>query len=194
MHSLKSFLLLTLIALPLQGLQAQSGSKAMSGSKTMSKGPLKVGQQAYDFQLPSMAGTSVKLSDHLKQGPVVLVFLRGYPGYQCPACSRQVADFAASSADFKAKGATVLYVYPGGVTNLKQRAMEFPGLPNLMKESLLLDQNYALVNRYGVRWNAPNETAYPSTFVIDSKGTVQYAKVSKSHGGRSVPQDVLGSL
>jgi hypothetical protein len=32
------------------------------------------------------------LSTELAHGPVVLVMLRGWPGYQCPFCTRQFGD------------------------------------------------------------------------------------------------------
>ena len=44
---------------------------------------------------------------------------------------------------------------------------------------------------YNLRWNAANETAYPSTFVFDRQGVVRFAKISKSHGDRSSAVDIL---
>jgi len=40
------------------------------------------GTKAPDFSLKSLAGKTVRLSTLTKQGPVALVVLRGYPGYQ----------------------------------------------------------------------------------------------------------------
>ena len=51
-----------------------------------------------------------------------------------------------------------------------------------------------LVNPYHLRWDAPNETAYPSTFAVDRGGVVRYALVSKSHGGRAEAEEVLKAL
>ena len=48
-----------------------------------------------------------------------------------------------------------------------------------------------MVNAYGLRWNAPKETAYPSTFILNNKGIVHYAKISQGHGDRSKAADVL---
>ena len=60
--------------------------------------------------------------------------------------------------------------------------------------TLLLDPDYSFTNAYGLRWDAPRETAYPSTFVIDTDGTVRYAKISKSHGDRAEVSDVIKAL
>jgi len=51
-----------------------------------------------------------------------------------------------------------------------------------------------MVNTYGLRWNAKGETAYPSTFVLDDKGVVQFSKVSESHGDRTKATEVLAAL
>jgi len=44
---------------------------------------------------------------------------------------------------------------------------------------------------WNLRWEAPQETAYPSTFVIDKEGKIRFAKVSKSHGGRTKSGEIL---
>ena len=46
----------------------------------------------------------VKLSALAKDGPVVLVVLRGFPGYQCPACSQQVRDFREHAKTLRGAG------------------------------------------------------------------------------------------
>jgi hypothetical protein len=47
---------------------------------------------------------------------------------------------------------------------------------------------------YGLRWDAPNETAYPSTFVLDGRGNITFARTSQSHGDRVPVADVLEAL
>jgi hypothetical protein len=48
--------------------------------------------------------------------------------------------------------------------------------------------------RVGLRWDAPDETAYPATFVIDRGGAVRFAQVSLGHDGRALATDVLKAL
>jgi alkyl hydroperoxide reductase subunit AhpC len=57
-----------------------------------------------------------------------------------------------------------------------------------------LDPDYTFTLRYGLRWDAPRETAYPSTFVIDRGGVVRFALVSRTHDGRAPAADVLAVL
>jgi len=44
--------------------------------------PPQVGDVVPDFTLKTLDGKDVKLSDVAAAGPVVLIVLRGYPGYQ----------------------------------------------------------------------------------------------------------------
>ncbi len=156
--------------------------------------PPKVGDAAPDFTLNTLDGKAVSFSKETAQQPVVLVVLRGWPGYQCPICTRQVHDFVAQAESFAGK-ARVLMVYPGPAENLKAHAEEFLHDQQWPKEFLFVtDPDYTFTKAYGLRWDAKGETAYPSTFIIDSKGKVRFAKISKSHGGRSSAADVIKAL
>jgi peroxiredoxin len=154
-----------------------------------------VGSTAPDVTLDSLRGGRVRLSEECGRGPVVLVVLRGYPGYQCPVCRAQVAELVGRAGRFRDAGARVILVYPGPAQGLKAHADEFvrgKALPENF--DLLLDPDYELTQSYGLRWDAPNETAYPSTFVLDRDRKVRYAKVSHSHTGRAKADELLEVL
>jgi peroxiredoxin len=157
--------------------------------------PHSVGEKAPDFTLSTPEGKSVRLSEAMSKGPVVLVVLRGYPGYQCPFCNRQVQDFIQKSQGFADAGARVVLVYPGPPQDLEARANEFLAdkkLPDNIE--LVLDPGYDFTNKYGLRWDAPHETAYPSTFLIDRQGIVFFSKVVREHGGRTTAAEILDVL
>ena len=157
--------------------------------------PPAVGAEAPDFELMSIGGEKVKLSKLTEKGPVVLVVLRGYPGYQCPLCTKQVGELIGKADEFKKAGAQVVFVYPGPADKLKEKADEFvKGKDYPAQFTLLLDPDYTFTNAYGLRWDAKNETAYPSTFVLDGKRKVTFAKVSTTHGDRSKVADVLAAV
>jgi peroxiredoxin Q/BCP len=152
----------------------------------------KPGDTAPDFALDSLDGTTVRLSDMCKTGPVVVIELRGWVGYQCPLCTRQVADFIAHADALRKAETTVVLVYPGSPDGLKQHADDFiagKGLPDNFR--FVTDPGLKFVDAWGLRWNKTGETAYPATFVIDRHGVVRFAKVSHSHGDRATAQDVL---
>lgn len=157
--------------------------------------PPAVGDKAIPFTLNALDGSSASLSGLLKKGPVVLVVLRGYPGYQCPFCTAQVGRLLGAADQFAAKKAQVVLVYPGPADGLKQHAGEFvQGKTIPANFHLLLDPDYTFLNQYGLRWDAPGETSYPSTFVIDKKGKVTFAKISHEHGDRSTSEEILKAL
>jgi peroxiredoxin len=156
----------------------------------------KVGDKAPAFSLLTPSGTSVQLAPLQNKGSVVLVILRGFPGYQCPYCQKQVHDFVEHASDFAAKNLNVLLVYPGPPADLDQHAKDF-----LTKESelpsnivLVVDPEYKVTNLYGLRWDAPHETAYPSTFIVNKEGTILFEKISHSHGDRVSAQEVLNQV
>ena len=157
--------------------------------------PPAVGESAADFTLSTPGGEQVQLLRLLKKGPVVLIVLRGFPGYQCPVCNAQVGQFIASAKKLKEAGANVVLVYPGASAGLKEHADEFirgKTLPDNF--DLVFDPDFAVIKAYHLRWEAKNETAYPSSFVIDTSGKITFAKVSMSHGGRASAEEVLKAL
>lgn len=159
--------------------------------------PLKMGDKAPDFTLKTLDDQTVKMSELTAKGNVVLVVLRGWPGYQCPICDRQVHDFIASESGFKDAKAQLVFVYPGPASDLKAHAEEFKNWKGKEwpKEFLyVLDPDYTLVNAYNLRWDAPKETAYPATFVLDKTGSVRFVKISHSHGDRTKAAEILGEV
>ena len=167
---------------------------ALGASLSLAATPPQVGDTAPEFTLNTLDGKAVALKDETTKRPVVLVVLRGWPGYQCPVCTKQVHDFVAKADEFKGK-ATVLMVYPGPAAKLKEHAEEF--LKNKdwpMEFQFVTDPDYTFTKAYGLRWDVAGETAYPSTFIVDKTGKVRFAKVSKDHGGRSNTTEVLKAV
>jgi peroxiredoxin len=155
-----------------------------------------IGQKAPDFALSTPEGKPVKLSGFAEKASVVLIVLRGYPGYQCPYCVRQVHDFVENAGGFATAGAQVLLVYPGPPAELDLHAKEFLAKQNPLPGNihLVIDPDYKFTNQYGLRWDAPHETAYPSTFLIDRHGMVFFRKISSGHGDRTTAADTLTEL
>ena len=155
-----------------------------------------LGAKAPDFTLSTPSGTTVRLSQDTAKGTTVLVVLRGFPGYQCPYCVKQVHDFVEHSAEFAAKKTHVLLVYPGPPADLDQHAKDFltkqADLPANIE--LVVDPDYKVTNLYGLRWDAPRETAYPSTFILDAQRKILFEKISHSHGDRTSAEEILTLL
>lgn len=157
--------------------------------------PPAVGEKAPAFDVRTLDDRAVRLAPLLKGGPVVLVVLRGYPGYQCPFCTKQVGELFAKAGEFRKRKSTVVLVYPGPSDHLKRYANEFVSGKEIPADyRYALDPDFAFTKSYGLRWDAPHETAYPSAFVIGRDGRIAYAKVGRGHGDRAPVADLLASL
>jgi thioredoxin-dependent peroxiredoxin len=155
-----------------------------------------VGAKAPDFTLSTPTGKTVRMSAEQRGHNLVLVVLRGFPGYQCPYCVKQVHDFIDHASDFAAKNTRVLLVYPGPPADLDQHAKDFLEKQAELPANIVLvtDPDYTVTKLYDLRWDAPHETAYPSTFVLDKKGMIVFEKISHSHGDRLSAEDALNNL
>ena len=154
-----------------------------------------VGETAPKLELRSYDSGTMNLEEAVRKGPVVVMVLRGNPGYQCPLCTRQVGQFIKAAKDLESLNATVLMVYPGPEAGLDVKANEFLKDTKLpLGFHLLIDPDYSFTNDWHLRWEAPRETAYPSTFVVDKDGKIRFAKISKTHGDRAPVEDVIKSL
>src|SRR5215510_9057230 len=107
-----------------KSLKLGLGLLACALALTLHAAPPKVGDKAPDFALRTLDDKTVRLSDLTATGKVVLVVLRGWPGYQCPLCTRQVQDYIASASAFATAKARVVMVYPGPAEDLKAHAAE----------------------------------------------------------------------
>ncbi len=168
---------------------------AFSSARAGESAPPAVGDTAPNFTLRTLDDRTVELYKLTAERPVVLVVLRGWPGYQCPNCTRQAHDYVARAAEFAAHGAQMLMVYPGPAEALQAHAQLFLTDKQWPAEfHFVIDPDYAFTNAYGLRWDAKKETAYPSTFVLDGKNRVRFALVSHTHGGRAEIDQVLAVL
>lgn len=189
MHNLSKFLSIAILTILYAG-QGLAAEVSVS---------LKEGAKMADFSGTTMHGAPFQLSRLIEKGSVALVMLRGFPGYQCPVCSTQVAGYIAKAAEFEKQITLVVFIYPGQVKGLDKKAKEFTS-PLEAKQGLpdnfifVIDNDYAITNLLGLRWNVPNETAYPAAFVIDHKGYIQYVKISDSHHGRATAGEILEFL
>ncbi len=162
---------------------------------TQNEAKVNVGDKAINFSGKTVTGEEIRLNSLLEKNPVVFIMLRGWPGYQCPVCTRQVGSLIRDAEKFQNSGASVLMVYPGPSEQLVEHAREFSEDFNFPENFyFILDPDYSITNKYGLRWDAPRETAYPSTFVIDKNGEIVFAKISNSHGDRAENENILSAI
>ena len=174
---------------------AVAASSVGAAAEPSNVGP-KVGDKASDFDLPIVGGDGyLSLSDETDQGHVVVVVLRGYPGYQCPICQRQVSALVNRASALAQNAHRVILVYPGEGASLERRAEQFKGSRKLPDPLVLVrDDDLKMIESWGLRWQARRETAYPSTFVIDRHGRIRWRKISSSHADRSTVEEIVREL
>jgi peroxiredoxin len=153
------------------------------------------GDKAPEFALSRLDGTTVRLAALRERGPVVVLILRGWIGYQCPICQRQVGQYLGAARDFQSLRTSVVLVYPGPPDVVRPRAEDFVTGKTLPDDfHFVIDPDLTAINAFGVRWKAPDQHAYPSTFVVDAKGTVRFAHVGASAGDRPPVAQVLEAV
>ena len=169
---------------------------------------LAVGDRAPDFALPAASGGTVRLSEQLARGPVVLTF---YRGAWCPYCNTQLRDYQENIAAFEAEGARLLAVSPqtpdSSAVTESENALAFPVLSDLGN---VVSRDYGLVfrvdeatrERYravGVdlaRYNGTDdcELPVPATYVIGVDGVVEAAFVEADYTQRASVRQILDAL
>ncbi len=187
---------LSFLAVPFIALLLLAAGCVTHGTEQAGPARPAVGETAPSFALKDLDGKTHSLRRLSADGPVVLVVLRGYIGKQCPLCTRQVGGLLSEAEAFEQRGARVVFIYPGPAEDLNNYARAFIAGSNLPGHySLLVDPDFELTNRYGIRWDKGTNTAYPATFVIgQGDREVRFAKVSNSPAGRATPAEVLAVL
>jgi len=129
-----------------------------------------VGAKAPDFSLPNQDRETVRLSDELKKGPVVLAFL---PGAFSSVCTKELCTFRDNEVG--GSGGRVFGISTDTFFALKAWAdhqkFDFP---------LLSDYNKEVIREYGVvnpDMIGLKDIAKRAVFVIGSNGIVTYREV-----------------
>lgn len=119
--------------------------------------PLKVGDIAPDFVLPTQDRTDWRLSDHIKNSDVVLCF---YPMDFSPVCSTEMRCVSDELAKFSGKGAHVVGISADSFFTHKAWADSLG-----LKHTLLADMHRQVCRAYGIYF-APLNVAGRGTVVI----------------------------
>ena len=172
---------------------------------------LGVGDRAPDFALPDATGETVRLSDLLLDGPVVVTF---YRGAWCPYCNTQLRDYQQALGSFEATGARLVAISPQAPDSSMSMAER-----NALAYSVLSDTGGQVSQQYGLVFRVDAETRaryeavgidlarynggdtdaawalpVPATYVIDPSGIIRAAFVEADYTQRASPRQVLEAL
>ena len=168
---------------------------------------LQKGDQYLDFSLKNASGNTVRLSDALAQGPVVLTWYRG--GW-CPYCNLQLRALQQYLPEINALGAQLIALTPELPDNSLNTQEK-----NELSFEVLTDQDNAIAREYGLVFkltpevsvyykdafdlevyngNTTDELPLAATYVIAQDGTIQYAFLSADYRERAEPADLIEAL
>ncbi len=168
---------------------------------------LKVGDRAPEFALPDATGKTVKLSELLARGPVVVTWYRG--GW-CPYCNIALRGFHKSLPEIRAAGANLVAISPETPDNSMSTAEK-----NHLDFAVLSDRGNKVARAYGVAYKIPEviadqfkgrldlakhngddsgELPLGATYVIDRDGVIRFAFVDADYRKRAEPSDVVAAL
>jgi thioredoxin-dependent peroxiredoxin len=133
---------------------------------------MRTGDVAPDFSLPADDGTTVTLSEALRQGPVVLFF---YPKAMTPGCTKESCHFRDLGAEFDAAGATRLGISADPVEKQQRFSAKHD-----FGYRLLSDTDRQVAKAFGVKRPGPLMNKR-STFVIDQDRRVLTAISSETN-------------
>jgi class 3 adenylate cyclase/peroxiredoxin len=150
--------------------------------------PIPTGSPAPDFEVVSVAGTRLKLSELLQAGPVILSFKRGF---FCMHCQGEIELLTDALPTLEAYGATVIAIIPSGADQFIDKF--HPRFHIVNDPTLALCDLYHLsyeippVCKATFMWagirpdldrGAPDDwrTALPATYIINESGNVLSAK------------------
>jgi peroxiredoxin Q/BCP len=125
---------------------------------------VQTGDKVEDFELPDETGTKRKLSDYLRDGPVVLFF---YPAAMTYGCTKESCHFRDLASEFAQAGGQRVGISADTVEKQKafsdKHRFDYP---------LLADTDRTVAEQFGVKRGFGISPTKRATFVIDTDSTV----------------------
>lgn len=171
--------------------------------------PLEIGTIAPEFAAKDQSGQVVSLKELNANGPVVLVF---YRGYWCGICQKSLAEFQDELATFLSAGVQVIAVAPESEKNtlktVEKSGLEFP---------VISDSDGSIMKKYNVGFksnkmyqdkivkyfdttlneiNNQKEASLPvpATYLINTDGKISYVFYDPDYRKRVDIKDIMNNL
>lgn len=191
---------------PEKAAKYEEGIEAVAASGVVDKA-LKKGDEAPDFELPNAAGKTVRLSELLAEGPVVLTWYRG--GW-CPYCNLALRAMQIELLKIQETGAQLVAISP----ELPQFAEETK-TKNALEFEVLTDEGNAVARKFGIVFkmtpyvakamqdgaklherngDESDELPLAATYVIKPNGKIAYAFLDPDYRKRAEPSEVVEVL
>ncbi len=169
---------------------------------------LRAGDQAPDFLLPDSPGQGLRLSDLLREGPVVLKF---YRGRWCAFCTLELRAYQRLLPEFRALGAEVIALSPQNEAETMLNRER-----DRLQLHMITDTDNAIARQFGItyevgadvrglyeaagldlgrtnaaaNWSIP----LPAAYLIAPDRRIVYSFVDPNYLQRAEPETVLAEL
>ncbi|NJR62365.1 MAG: AhpC/TSA family protein [Cyanobacteria bacterium CRU_2_1] len=169
---------------------------------------LQMGDRAPEFVLPNAVGQSIRLTERLAQGPVILTFYRG--GW-CPYCNLELRAYQQVLPQIKQLGASLIAISPqtpdASLSTAEKNDLAFDVLSDVGSEvaqaygiafelpdelkALYTELGHALPDSNGTEdWKLP----VPATFVIDQNQQIVLAHIDVDYRNRLEPMEAIAAV
>lgn len=136
-----------------------------------------------DFELPTLDGGSVRLSDHLGKDAILIDFWATF----CEPCLRAMPHLDALYRKYRSRGFVVLGVSIDSADSLPEVRLEVQKLG--VRFPVLLDQETRVVSLYNPK------TSAPFSVLIDRKGQIRVKREGyTTAGGAALERDIESVL
>ena len=170
---------------------------------------INVGESAPMFKAIDADSNMFSLSDAIIDGPVVLIF---YRGFWCPVCNKHLGSIQDSLKMIEASGAKVIAVSPEKPEYLDKMAEKTKA-----EFTLLYDEDYKIAEAYDVNFNPSSMQLFtynvilggklknthsddsqrlpiPATYIVNQKGKIIWRQFDHDYKKRSSVKDILNVL
>ena len=180
---------------------------------------LKPGDRVPDFTLKDYGYRERRLSDYLKDGPVVVTF---YRGAWCPYCNLQLAAYNAHLDEIRAAGATLVAITPESPDGI-QIFLDFEApqdargmIIDAPDFDVLHDVGNVVAAEFGLTFRLPEahrkllammkmdiekangDGSYifpdPATYIIGCDSTIEWAFVPNNYRKRAEAEEIINQL
>ena len=169
---------------------------------------VKNGHQIGDVTLEQFGADALTLSDLWNEQPLLIVFYRG--GW-CPFCNTQIKEMSDNYGQFEKLDVLPVFISVDkpDVASLTSQTYSIP-FPVLSDTALSAHTEFNVVNKISDEqrarmakrgldfdeWSGSNHgvIAHASTFLVDSKGVVQWSTVVKDYRSRPTLEQLLAAI
>ena len=134
------------------------------------------------FKEKNASGKTLSLKDYKGEKNLIIVF---YQGFFCPVCGAQLEDLQSNYDAFKEQDTEIIGVSADDLAHAQQtvgeRGLAFPIIP---------DKDKSMIEQFGVANVVRANIAYPSVYVVNKEGRVEYAFADKE-GTRLKTKELL---